>query len=293
MNGPEFAGASPARDMYFEDFRVGQRFTSTRRLISESDLQAFTSLTGDAAAIHTDIDFARAAGFAAPVVHGVFGIAITLGLLHELGVIDRTAEAMINLDWQFVAPIVVGDSVSFDLLVTRCRRSRRRPSGVVNRQFALYRDDGTVVQRGTSSVLVRARSAVYESAPAATDFASVPWAALLADRLAANPDFVASISTFDGSIGLQCGREVVQIRLYKGSVLEVATSTPRGATFVLAGSEADWVELALAERNDFISRVSTGHFSVSGDVFQYLRLTKTLVTMWDSIRELARSEAAI
>jgi acyl dehydratase len=278
--------------MYFEDFRVGQRFGSPVRFISDTDHQAFTALSGDAAAIHTDADFARAAGFAAPLVHGPFGIAITFGLLHELGHLRHTAEAMLNLDWEFVAPILVGDSVRFDMLVTRCRRSRRRPSGVVNRQFSLYRHDGELVQRGTSSVLVRARQPGSAADPAiATDFGSPAWAALLAERLAGNPDFVSSTGTFDGAIGLQCGRETVQLRIYKGSVVDCGTSTPLGTTFLLSGSEAAWVDLAFADRNDFIAHATTGRFSVSGDVFQYLRLTRTLVSLWDSIRELATGRA--
>jgi acyl dehydratase len=274
--------------LFYEDFMVGQRFQSGTRTITEEDLRRFTELTGDASAVHVDGDYARSIGFGAPVVHGPFGIAVVFGLLFQERIVDATAVAMLDLDWRFVAPILVGDELRFEMTVTRCRRSRRRQTGVINRHFRLLKQADVVVQEGTSAFLVQARGAVPDPDPSIlTDFCSLAWAEALRPRLASNPAFREATQTFDGSIGLRCGRESVQLRIFKGEVLECSASTPNGPTFTLAGSELAWVGLTLGERNDFIARATLGELSVSGSSYQYLRMTKALVAIWDAIRALA------
>jgi hypothetical protein len=149
------------------------------------------------------------------------------------------------------------------------------------------------VQSGTSAMMVRAREQALDGGSGIrADFGSVAWGELLAERLASNPQFGEATSTFDGTIGLEAGTDSVQLRVFKGRVLECARSMPRGATFTLSGSELAWVNLAGAPRNEFVARTMAGDFSVTGDVYEYLRLTKALVALWDCIRELAAAEMA-
>ena len=84
----------------------------------------------------------------------------------------------------------------------------------------------------------------------------------------------------------------MQLRIYKGKVLEVARTTPHGPTFTLCGTERAWAELAVAPRNDFLARTSRDQFWATGEVFEYLRMTKALVAVWDAVRTLARTGAA-
>jgi acyl dehydratase len=280
------------KGLFYEDFRVGQRFHSGTRTMTEQDLRRFTDLSGDASAVHVDGDYARSIGFGGPIVHGPFGIAVVFGLLFEERIVESTAIGMLDLEWRFVAPIVAGDQLRFEMTVTRCRRSRSRQAGVINRHFRLLKQGDVVVQEGTSAFLVQARGAAPDPDPSIhTDFCSLAWADALRPLLASNGAFGEATQTFDGSIGLQCGRESVLLRIYKGAVLECARSTPDGPTFTLAGSELAWVGLALSERNDFIARATLGDFSVSGSSYQYLRMTKALVAIWDAIRELAATGA--
>jgi acyl dehydratase len=276
---------------FYEDFRVGQRFDSATRRITPQDLSDFARLSGDAAAIHTDAAHARSLGFEGPVVHGPLGIAAVFGLLFESGIVEPTAIAMLDLDWRFAAPIVAGDELRFEMTVTRCRRARNRDAGVVGRHFRVLKTDGTLVQEGTSSLLVAARTPASGADPAIrTDFCSPAWAEVLGAELAANRDFEEATRLFDGSIGLQAGAEHVQLRVYRGAVLETARSTPAGPTFTVAGSELAWTRLALAPRNDFIARATLGEFSASGSAYEYLRLTKAVVAIWDSVRSLAAGD---
>lgn len=57
--------------------------------------------------------------------------------------------------------------------------------------------------------------------------------------------------------------------------------------FTLGGGAVEWIRLASNVRNDFIARTMSGAFNTSGNTFEYVRRTKALVAMWDSIRDLS------
>lgn len=278
-------------NLYLEDFRPGRRFTSGVREITADDIAAFTRLSGDAAAVHTDPAFAAAEGFAGPLAHGPYGVAIVFGLLHDMGIVDTTAIALLDLNWRFRNPLVAGDAVRFEMTVTRCRRSSRGDAGVVNRHIRLVTTGGTVASEGTTAFLVKARDPDGPPTFPGRDFATPAWAALLAPRLEASEEFRTGTATFDGSIGFAAGSESVQLRVYRGRVLETGRWTPGGPTFTVGGDELAWVELADAPRNDFIARSMRGAFSASGNTYEHLRLHKAIVAAWDGIRELAGEDA--
>ncbi|NKQ57697.1 dehydratase [Amycolatopsis sp. K13G38] len=134
---------------------MGQRFHSGTREVTDQDLKAFTELSGDRHPLHT-----RGAGrFGRPVLHGPFGLAVFLGLLHEMGIVAESVVALLDTRWRYRAPIHVGDTLRFELTVTRCRRTSKSDEGVVNRHVTLLNQDGVTVQEGTTAMLVRARDA--------------------------------------------------------------------------------------------------------------------------------------
>jgi acyl dehydratase len=271
---------------YFEDFKVGQRFTSGTRLVSETDLTQFAELTGDKNRIHLDAEHARTTRFGQRVVHGAYGISIFFGLLHEAGLVRESAIAVTDLDWRFTAPIFIGDRLHFEMLITRCRPSSAEHVGCIHPAVRMLNDTGTVVQQGRTTMLVAARSQAVVTPE--TDVGSLSWARCLADVLATDPSFAAGTAGFDGAIGICSGAEESQFRIYKGEILEVGSRTPLGADFTIYGEEAAWVELLLSSRNDYIARAMSGEFSVRGDMYTYLRLTKAVQAICDAGRELTR-----
>jgi acyl dehydratase len=277
------------RSLYFEDCRVGQRFESGPRHVSAADLETFTELSGDRSAIHVDDEAARVAGFPAKLMHGPDGVAVVFGLLHELGIVEHSVIAMFDLDWRFPKPILPGDDLTLRVLLTRCRATSREGVGVVGRHLSLWNQREECVQEGSSTILVAARdaSAMPLEAHRLTDFAAVPWAEELARRLGEDETFTAATQTFDGAIGLGAGRDRVQLRVYRGAVVDIARTTPKGPTFSVNGTELAWTELATASRNDYVSRAMHGKFEASGDMYEYVRMTKATVALWDTVRAMA------
>lgn len=133
------------------------RFVSAGRTVTEADMVAFAGLSGDFNVIHTDAEFAKGSVYGQRVVYGVLGMAIMTGLLDRLGIFSGSAIAMLSItDWQFTAPIFIGDTVHLELTILAIRPSRSKPDrGVVERQFEVINQRGEVLQSGRIDVLVR------------------------------------------------------------------------------------------------------------------------------------------
>ncbi|MCU1614394.1 MAG: Acyl dehydratase [Frankiales bacterium] len=277
-----------AGDMFFEDFRVGQVFHSPPHVITEEALLQFAEVSGDKAPLHVDADYAAGTQFGQRLVHGPYGLARFFGALHDLHIVDQTVIGLLDTNWRYLKPAFVGDSLTFDITITRCRRTSAGDQGVVNRHVLLKREDGTVLQEGTTAFLVMARnSAEPGSDPAALDFCGPQWTKDLAARLDGDAEFGAATRSFDGTIGLQAGTVATSLRIYKGKVLEAAAKSLLGPTFTVQASELVWTQLMTGSRNDFIPRTLRGEFSVVGSGYDYLRLTKALMRIWESGREMA------
>jgi acyl dehydratase len=146
------------RSRFFEDFAPDQRFESAGRTITEADLTMFSMLSGDWNPIHADAEFAKGTRYGQRVVHGVLGMAVATGMLHELGIFERSAVAMMGFrSWSFREPIFVGDTLRLKLTITEVEPGKSGRSGRVGRRFQLVNQKGAVVQEGESDVLVLTR----------------------------------------------------------------------------------------------------------------------------------------
>lgn len=140
---------------YLEDFTPGQVFTSSGRTITEADLTMFSMISGDWNPIHADVEFARNTRYGQRVVHGTLGIAICTGMLHQLGIFEKSVIAMLGLrDWNFRKALLVGDTVHLELEILSVTPGKSGRSGKLGRRFRLLNQHGELVQEGDSDVLV-------------------------------------------------------------------------------------------------------------------------------------------
>lgn len=144
---------------YLEDFAAEQRFISGGRTITEADLTFFSMISGDWNPIHCDAEFAKKTRYGERVVHGALGIAISTGMLHELGIFEKSVIAMLGFrNWNFLAPLLVGDTIHLQLTIMAVEPGKSGRSGKLGRKFELINQNGMVVQEGESDVLVLTKS---------------------------------------------------------------------------------------------------------------------------------------
>ncbi|MHC8944009.1 MaoC/PaaZ C-terminal domain-containing protein [Advenella incenata] len=143
---------------YFEDFNEGQTFVSGGRTITETDLTMFSMISGDWNPIHADMEFAKSTRFGQRVVHGVLGMAVSTGMMHEMGIFHDSVIAMLGYrDWHFIGPLLVNDTIHLKLTILSTELGKSGNSGKIARRFQLINQRDEVVQDGQSDVLVLTR----------------------------------------------------------------------------------------------------------------------------------------
>jgi 3-hydroxybutyryl-CoA dehydratase len=147
-----------ARGMYFEQFEVGQSFTSVGRTVTESDIVSFAGLSGDYNQIHTDAEYSRETPFGQRVAHGLLGLAIVSGLSVRTGVLEGTVLAFREInEWKFVKPVLIGDTIRVVMKIVETKELRRLGGGAVTIEMDVENQHDETVMKGSWKVLVAAR----------------------------------------------------------------------------------------------------------------------------------------
>ena len=144
------------RSLYFEEFDVGQSITSVGRTVTEADIVAFASLSGDWTRIHTDDVYAAQHPFGQRVAHGLLLVSIASGLIVRLGFIEDTVLAFREIEsWKFSLPVYIGDTVQVRATVTESKSMPRLGGGQVKFKIEVLNQDDKVVMKGIWSLLVK------------------------------------------------------------------------------------------------------------------------------------------
>lgn len=153
--------------LYFNEFSLGQKFTSPKpRQVFEETIAAFAEISGDKNRLHIDEAFAKTTPFGGRVAHGLLGLSIASGLLHDMGIVQESVLAFSGLDWKFKNPTRIGDSLSMSMEVKKLRALGKR-GGLVVFDAALLNAKGETLQQGEWSLMVRNKAqdaAAHENA---------------------------------------------------------------------------------------------------------------------------------
>ena len=143
---------------YYEDYKVGDAFTTTGRTISESDILQFAALTGDWNRVHTDAEYCRETPYGERIAHGLFGLALMEGLKFRLGHHDGTAIASLGWNVTFAKPIFVGDTLHCQVEITKVRETKKPDRGIIWEQVLLVNQRGETVTEAEHSLLLYTRA---------------------------------------------------------------------------------------------------------------------------------------
>jgi acyl dehydratase len=143
---------------YFDDVKVGEAWESPARTITETDIVNFAGLSGDFSPIHVDHEFCKTTAFRRPIAHGLLVMSVSSGL----GINNpamRTQAFLRVWEWQFRAPVYIGDTIRVRTkVVSKEARSRGR-RGVITWKREILNQENKVVQEGMHSTLVEGRRA--------------------------------------------------------------------------------------------------------------------------------------
>ena len=146
------------RGLYYEDFEVGQKFYSTGRTITESDIVTFAGLSGDYNQIHTDAHYAANTPYGQRIAHGLLVSSIASGLVVQSGLMEGTIMAFREINnWKFAKPTYIGDTISVEVSVVSTKALRRLGGGAVEVALSITNQNDEVVIKGGWTVLIMSR----------------------------------------------------------------------------------------------------------------------------------------
>ena len=143
---------------YFEDLTSGEEFETAARTITEADVVAFATLTGDMNPLHTDAEFAKTTQHGQRIAHGMLTLSYAIGLLDRSGLFSGTAIANLGIrEWRFERPVLFGDTIRVRVRVGELRKTSDGKRGIAERELTVLNQRGESVARGTSAVMLRLR----------------------------------------------------------------------------------------------------------------------------------------
>ncbi len=140
---------------YWEEFQIGEEFSSPGRTVTETDIVNFSGVSGDFNPLHSDRTFASTNLFGEPIAHGLLVLSIATGAMSRLGFVEGTVEAFLGLNWRFTAPVKIGDTVRVGFKVKEKREGKQPQHGILVLEVTVINQDGNTVQQGDWYLLVR------------------------------------------------------------------------------------------------------------------------------------------
>ncbi len=117
---------------------------------------------------------------------------------------------------------------------------------------------------------------------------TVEWGKAVAPIAEQQPGFEEAAEWFDGLIRIQNGRAAVTFKIYRARILDVVAKSPFGATFTISANAQAWKTLTSSEnQNLFIAMATKGQFTVEGNIFEYYRVIKAVIALFDAARTLS------
>jgi acyl dehydratase len=143
------------KSRYFEELVEGEEFRSPTRTIAEYDLYTFAGLTGDLTDFHISTEAAKTSVFGQRPAHGMLLTSIANGLFNRIGVTDETGMALAGIEWRFLSPGFIGDTIHLVVSVEKKREVTELDRGLVFWKAQLRNQRAEVVCEGRMIRMVR------------------------------------------------------------------------------------------------------------------------------------------
>lgn len=141
---------------HWQDLRVGQRFQTLRRTVTETDLVNFISTTGMLEAIFIDAHYEKGAISGRPVPAALTYALIEGFILQTM--IQGTGLAMLELTQKIHGPVRVGDTIGATVEVTAIRPTSKGGRAVVTSQIEVSNQRNEPLMTYTATRLLAGRA---------------------------------------------------------------------------------------------------------------------------------------
>ena len=141
---------------YFEDFRLGEKFSIPAKTMTDAHFLFFAGMTGDNHPIHYDDEYAKTTRFGKRVAHGLLVTSMTASGASPLSpMIEGSIVAFVEQSSHFLKPVLIGDTITPELEVTEL--IPKTDTGLLRLTTRVKNQRGEVVLEGTHAYLIKKR----------------------------------------------------------------------------------------------------------------------------------------
>ena len=119
------------RGKYFEEFNVGDVIVTANRTVTEADVTGFAGISGDFNPLHTDEVFMKNSAFGGRIAHGLLTVAISTGLINQMGVFEGTNLALLNMNIKYTGVVKFGDTIRLELKTVEKKDTSKPGKGII------------------------------------------------------------------------------------------------------------------------------------------------------------------
>lgn len=142
---------------YFEDYEVGETFTTGRRTITDGNISDFVELCGLYEPIFVDMVHLReATPYDTRFAPGEMTASFALGNVIRSGFVEN-AITMLDLEMDFEKPVFAGETIHVDVEVVETSETSDPGQGVVVFEYDVKNQDDESVMDMRETALIRAR----------------------------------------------------------------------------------------------------------------------------------------
>ena len=135
-------------------FKVGDKFTTASRTITEADVVNFAGISGDFNPLHTDEEFGKSTRFKGRVAHGMLSVAVATGLANQLGIFEGTTIALLSMTINYKGAAKFGDTIHLVLKVADKKDTSKDDRGIVTFDTIVYNQDSKPIVEGQWVVML-------------------------------------------------------------------------------------------------------------------------------------------
>lgn len=147
-------------DLYFDDFEIGQRFTTRGITLTESLIIDF-AMSYDPQPFHIDVEAAKASNYGGLIASGFQTMALGFRMVLETGIFRASSMGSPGMDeLRWLKPVRPGDTLHSELEVVEKRPSASKPDrGILRVKYQIKNQAGEDVMTFSSMHLLKRKAA--------------------------------------------------------------------------------------------------------------------------------------
>jgi acyl dehydratase len=134
------------KGLYFEDFKQGNVYQTSRRTVTETDLVNFVTLCGFYEPLFTDQSYVQTeTPFKKRIAPGALTFSFAEGLTILSGLVYKTGMAFLGVEMEILKPVFIGDSLTVEIEIIEKRETKKADRGIIICLHRVLNQDGLTV----------------------------------------------------------------------------------------------------------------------------------------------------